>query len=105
MLNPLRKFASSAAYNCDASNTPTPTRPSCRNLRIHARLASIQDLLDGRSHAAFIVVQSDGPSVLLQVVRRVPHNDRMSGKGQHLDVVVIIADGHDLRPVDAAIGL
>src|ERR1035438_9869606 len=48
-------------------------------------------------------MQSDGPAVLLQVVRCISHDDRMAGEGQHLDVIVIIADGHYLGAIDATI--
>src|SRR5271165_1237384 len=101
MLNPLRKFAISAA--CKGSTINSPARPSCKNLRIHARSVCIQHLLDGRGNAALIVVQRYRPAALFQVVGRVPHDHRMAGKGQHLDVVVIVPDGHDLGAVDAAI--
>src|SRR5271157_705111 len=101
MLNPLRRLASSAA--CNGNAIANPTTPNCRNLRIHARCVGVEGLLDGRGNAALIVVQSNGPAVLLQVIRRVTHDDRMSSKGQHLNVIVIVADGHDLSAIDAAV--
>src|ERR1039458_7097964 len=101
MLKPLCKLAISAAYICDAINKPR--KPSCKNLRIHARCIRVEYLFDGRRHSALVVMQSDGPAVLLQVVRCISHDDRMAGEGQHLDVIVIIADGHYLGAIDATI--
>src|SRR5664279_6437229 len=97
MLKPLRKFAISAACICDA--TSKPKKPSCKNLRIHTRCIRVEYLVDGCGNSAFVVMQSDGPAVLLQVVRGISHDDRMAGEGQHLNVIVIIADGHHLGAV------
>src|ERR1039457_1634743 len=98
MLKPLRKFAISAACICDA--TSKPKKPSCKNLRIHARCIRVEYLVDGCGNSAFVVMQSDRPAVLLQVVRGISHDDRMAGEGQHLNVIVIIADGHHLGAIN-----
>src|SRR5208283_1405025 len=100
MLNPLRKFATSAACNCNTITSPI--RPSCKNLRIHARCVGVESLLDGRGHAALVVMQSHCPAVLFEIVGGISHDHRMSGKGQHLDVIVVVADGHYLGTVETA---
>src|SRR5271165_7330198 len=100
MLNPFLRFAISAA--CRQLTPITMRQPSWRLLSIQDRSVRLQHLVDGGGHAVVIVVQCYRPSALFQVVTGVSHDDRMSGEGQHLDVIVIVTDGHDLAAVDSA---
>jgi len=49
------------------------------------------------------MVQRYRPAILLEVVGRVSHDHRMPGKGQHVNVIVIVADGHDFAAIDATV--
>ncbi len=43
------------------------------------------------------------PTPLQQLGRRIPHDKRLPGKSQHLYIVVIVTNGHDLLAPDAPV--
>src|SRR5208337_1373543 len=99
MLKPLRRFAISAAGSCVAARTIS--QPIWRTLRIQDRRIRLQHLVDGGGHTVLIMVERYRPTILLEIVGRVSHDHRMTGKGQHVDVVVVVTNSHDLAAIDA----
>src|SRR3954467_10673618 len=51
---------------------------------------------DGRRAPALVVGRSHWPAILLQLIGCVAHQHGQAGELEHLEVVVIVADGHDL---------
>src|SRR5664279_6114764 len=100
MLNPLRSLAISAAGSCAA--TITNISASWKALHIQDRGIRFQHLVNGGGYPVLVVVERDRPAILFQIVGRVSHDHRMAGNSQHVDVIVIIANGHDLAAIDAA---
>src|SRR6185369_16667632 len=67
-----------------------------------SELFGVEDLVDGVGYAAFVVAEGEGPTVLFEFVAGVCHEDGQAGELEHLDVVEITSDGHDLIARDAA---
>src|SRR5450755_1522641 len=101
MLYPLCRLAISAAGSCGTANTQS--NASWKTLCIQDRGVRLQHLVNGGSHAVLVMMQRDRPAILFQIVRRISHDHRMAGKGQHVNVIVIVADGHDLAAIDAPV--
>src|SRR5208282_655769 len=60
-----------------------------------------QHFLDRRGYPALVVRKRHPPAVLLQVLAGIAHDNRYAGELKHLDIVVIVTDGHDLFPYQA----
>src|SRR5579864_8730261 len=62
-----------------------------------------QHRLQSGGHAILVVRPGEPPAPAAEVFRRISHDNRVSGKGKHFYVVVIVSDGHNLPPGDAPI--
>src|SRR5271167_2097363 len=60
-----------------------------------------QHFLDRRGYPALVVWKRHPPAVLLQVLAGIAHDNRYASELKHLDIVVIVTDGHDLFPHQA----
>src|SRR5262249_11109970 len=63
----------------------------------------IEHLLDRRCDPTLIVAQGHAPARPAQIVGCISHNKWITGKGKHLNVIVIVSNGHDLRSWDFSI--
>src|SRR5271154_1081077 len=61
-----------------------------------------QYLLDRSRHPVLLVGKSYSPASSTQFFRRISHDKGHSSEGKHLNVVVIVTNGHDLFAGDAA---
>src|SRR5215472_5641614 len=101
ILNPFRRFAISAAGNCDAANITNS--PSCRTLRIPNCRIRLKNPLNGCRHSMLVMMQRNRPAALLQLITGIAHDHRMPGKRQHLHIIVVVADCHDLAAVKSPV--
>ena len=61
-------------------------------------------MVDGPRYAAFVVAEGEEPAVALEFFAGVAHQDGESGELEHLEIVVIVTDGHDFSRGVAAVG-
>src|SRR5271157_6486040 len=101
MPNPLRRLAISAAGNWTAASAST--NPIWSALRIQDRRVRLQDSRDGVRDAVFIVVARHRPPSLFQFVAGIAHDDGMPSERQHLHVIVVVTNCHDLTSVETAV--
>ena len=84
------------------------TRPLKRRsstiLRALTCSPSFDYIRHGGGYAALVIAQGYGPAPGAQFLAGIPHDNRMSGKLKHFDVVVVVTDGHDLFAPEAAMG-
>src|SRR5579864_2249195 len=62
-----------------------------------------QHRLQSGGYAILVVRPGELPAPAAEVFRRISHDNRVSGKGKHFYIVVIVSDGHHLPPGDAPI--
>src|SRR6476661_9638856 len=63
-----------------------------------------QNRFQSGGYAILVVGQGYLPASATQVFRRISHDNRVSSKGKHFYVVVIVTDGHDPLPGKASKG-
>src|SRR5258708_22914231 len=61
---------------------------------------SSHPLLYSRGHTILIIGQSNRPTLGLQLLAGISHDKRDSSEGKHLQVIIVITDGHDLLARD-----
>src|SRR5215469_6780062 len=71
------------------------TRSARTRRTLRRRSYSIQNRFQGCSHAILGVGRGYLPTPSPELLRRISHNNWVSGKGKHFYVVVIVTDGHD----------
>src|SRR5512133_2394094 len=92
-------MARSAACTLKAQAAKSKPAANCLNfLKGSSTISSDPDFLQCRRNPALVVAERHPEAIGLQVVGSVAHNIRNPGKLKHFQVVVVIADGHDLVP-------
>src|SRR5580700_3913335 len=56
----------------------------------------MEHMLDGGGYAAFGVRARKLPSTPAQLFRCISHDKGVASKGKHLNIIIVITDGHDL---------
>ena len=60
-------------------------------------------MLDGGGYSTLGIRPSEPPAAGSQLLRRIPHDKGMAGKGKHFNVVIVITNGHDLLAADSPV--
>src|SRR5579862_3191333 len=108
MENPLRSTAVSAARQGSAAiatRTTVAIHPPDWIVLLISISCSLPAhyLCQRRRHPALIIPQGHTPAAPAQLLAGIPHDNRMAGKLKHLNVIMVVTDGHDLFAAQAAI--
>ena len=63
----------------------------------------IFDRFERSGDPILVVRQGDSPAPVTQLFRCIAHDNRMAREGKHLNIVIVVTDGHDLGTGNPAI--